>query len=92
VNRSLPISVTLAWLRGLVLPLTGGEISTSGTPRLEVAQPRAPGSISERTATGHTFYALPIQQLLALYGLNRWGMPIYVALVLAGTLPVAFSS
>jgi peptidoglycan/LPS O-acetylase OafA/YrhL len=41
---------------------------------------------------GTYIYAFPIQQLLALYGLNRWGMPVYVALVLAGTLPVAFLS
>jgi peptidoglycan/LPS O-acetylase OafA/YrhL len=41
---------------------------------------------------GTYIYAFPIQQLLALYGLNRWGMPAYVALALAGTLPVAFLS
>ena len=41
---------------------------------------------------GTYIYAFPIQQLLALYGLNRWGMPVYVALVLAGTLPIAFLS
>jgi peptidoglycan/LPS O-acetylase OafA/YrhL len=41
---------------------------------------------------GTYIYAFPIQQLLALYGLNRWGLPAYVALVLAGTLPIAFLS
>ena len=47
-------------------------------------------------AMRHLGYFRQLQEIAgnyrALYGLNRWGMPVYVALVLAGTLPIAFLS
>jgi peptidoglycan/LPS O-acetylase OafA/YrhL len=37
-------------------------------------------------------YAFPVQQLLATWGVQRWGMPVFMALSVAGTMPFAVAS
>ena len=41
---------------------------------------------------GAYVYASPVQQLLATWGVGRWGMPAYMALSVGGTMPFAVAS
>jgi peptidoglycan/LPS O-acetylase OafA/YrhL len=41
---------------------------------------------------GTYVYASPVQQLLAIWGVQRWGMATYMVLGVAGTMPLAFAS
>ena len=76
------------WLGEALMPVTFSYCVLWLAFRLPIRRFARHGDLSY----GTYIYAFPIQQLLALYGLNRWGMPAYVALVLAGTLPLAFLS
>jgi peptidoglycan/LPS O-acetylase OafA/YrhL len=76
------------WLGEALMPVTFAYCVLWLAFRLPIRRLARHGDLSY----GTYIYAFPIQQLLALYGLNRWGMPVYVALVLAATLPIAFLS
>ncbi len=41
---------------------------------------------------GIYIYAWPIQQFLAMWGVNHWGYPAYVALTISITVPFAVAS
>ena len=41
---------------------------------------------------GAYVYASPVQQLLAVWGVQRWGMPVFMVLSVGGTMPFAVAS
>jgi peptidoglycan/LPS O-acetylase OafA/YrhL len=89
VGAAHPVPSDLShWLGAALMPVTFSYCVLWLAFRLPIRRVARHGDLSY----GTYIYAFPIQQLLALYGLNRWGMPAYVALVLAGTLPIAFLS
>ena len=53
-----------------------------------------PALFTSRTDISYGFYvfAFPVQQLLANAGVQRWGITAFIALSIAGTLPLALGS
>jgi peptidoglycan/LPS O-acetylase OafA/YrhL len=101
----IALGATVLFLAGMVIPLGQGSNDYYQTSLdltaiflvypliwLGIHLPFARVCAVNDYSYGIYIYAFPIQQLLTMWGVNRWGYGVYTLLTLAAVIPIAVAS